>query len=217
MTSIIPDAFKGEDYRIDFRAEGTDIKWSMKGKVPSGLRFSDEGMIDGVPEEAGRFPITVSAENKGGKATRKFTLRVSENVRHDYVTAAIIPAMTVSADGRHDIPIRIDANIPEGSYIVWHSFPYGVEADYEDYSIHDSSGDETITVPSDHRITVRAFLEGGVRYEPMITARVRIEEEKAEHTEEEQREYSGCSASGIFGVLILLIATWKKDYCFPEC
>ncbi|MBQ2616254.1 MAG: hypothetical protein IJF90_05300, partial [Synergistaceae bacterium] len=98
-------------------------------------------------------------------------------------------------------------------YIVWHSFPYGLETEDEDYSILDSSDNETITVPSDRKITVRAFLEGGVRYEPVITARVRIEEEP-EQTEEEPREYSGCNVSGIFGALMLLL-TWKIG-CSPK-
>ena len=207
MTSIIPDAFKGEDYHTDFRAEGTGVKWTLKGKIPPGLKFRETGVIEGVPEKAGRYVLNVSAENSGGKATRKFTLIVSDYQRHDYVTAAVLPAITVSADGRYDFPVSIDANIPEGSYIVWHSFPYGLEAEDEDYSILDSSGNETITVSSDHKVTVRAFLEGGVRYEPVITARVRIEEEAPEQTEE-QREYSGCSVSGIFGALMLLL-TWK--------
>ena len=213
-TSIIPDAFKGEDYHADFRAEGAGIKWTLRGKIPSGLRFNDEGVIEGVPEQAGRFPIVVSAENSGGKATRKFTLIIAENVRHDYVTIATMPAITVSADGRYDFPVSIDASIPEGSYIVWHSFPYGLEAENEDYSFIASSGNETITVPSDHKITVNAFLEGGVRYEPVITARVRIEEEP-EQTEEETREYSGCNVSGIFGALMFLL-TWKLDCCSPK-
>ena len=212
-TSIIPDAFKGENYHADFRAEGAGIKWTLRGKIPSGLRFNDEGVIEGVPEKAGRYTLNVSAENSGGKATRKFTLIVAENMRHDYVTAAIMPAITVSADGRYDFPVSIDASIPEGSYIVWHSFPYGLETEDEDYSILDSSDNETITVPSDRKITVRAFLEGGVRYEPVITARVRIEEEP-EQTEEEPREYSGCNVSGIFGALMLLL-TWKIG-CSPK-
>lgn len=215
-TSMIPDAFKGEDYHADFRAEGgTGIKWSLRGKIPAGLKFDEAGTIEGVPEKAGRYTLNVSAENSGGKATRKFTLIVADYQRHDYVTAAIMPAITVSADGRYDFPVSIDASIPEGSYIVWHSFPYGLEAEDEDYSILDSSGNETITVPSDHKIKVSAFLEGGVRYEPVVTARVRIEEEKTEQTEEEPREYSGCNVSGIFGALIFLL-TWKLGYCYPR-
>ena len=210
-TTILPEGFLSEDYRTELKAEGgKGITWSFKGKIPDGLSFSREGIIHGVPEKAGRFSLSASAENSGGKATRRFSLRVSENLPHEYLTAAIMPVITVSDDGRYDFPVSIDAKIPEGANIEFHSFPYGVEAEDENYTFRNSDGKETLTVPANHHVVVNAYLEGGVRYEPVITARVNTEEPKAEgepatDTQPLQGTYSGCDSFSVMCVMMLMI------------
>ena len=224
ITSLLPEGFTGVDYRTELKAEGGQgITWEFRGKIPEGLSFSRSGVLEGVPEKAGRFSLNASAVNTGGKASRRFTLRVSGGAKLDYVTAAVLPAVTVSADGKYDFPVSIDAGIPAGSYIVWHSFPYGIESDGEIYEFKDSDGKETITVPENHSVVVSAWLEGGVRYEPVITARVREDtpEESSEPVKpsgagaevsgEIQGSYSGCNASGIAGALILLSVMARRS------
>ena len=212
ITSILPEGFISEDYRTELKAEGGQgITWSFKGKIPDGLSFSRAGVIHGVPEKAGRFTFSTSAENSGGKATRRFSLRVSENVPHEYLTAAIMPVITVSADGRYDFPVSIDAKIPEGANIEWHSFPYGVEAEDENYVFRASDGKETLTVPANHSVTVNAYLEGGVRYEPVITARVNAEVPKTEEEQPVQGTYSGCNAFGAaFMMMLMMLMTARR-------
>lgn len=218
LTSLLPEGFRGIDYRTELQAEGGQgITWEFRGKIPEGLSFSREGVLEGIPEKAGKFSLNASAVNSGGKASRRFSLRVSEAAKLDYVTAAVMPPVTVSADGRYDFPVSIDVSVPAGSYIVWHSFPYGIEADGESYTFTDSEGRETITVPSNHSVKVSAWLEGGVRYEPVITARVKesLPETKSTSTGVEvsgevQGTYSGCNASGIAGVVILVFITTKR-------
>ncbi len=216
ITSILPEGFVSEDYRTELKAEGgKGITWTFRGKIPAGLSFSKSGIIHGVPEKTGRFTLSASAENSGGKATRRFSLRVSENAPHEYVTAAIMPAITASADGRYDFPVSIDAKIPEGANIEWHSFPYGVEAEDENYVFRDSDGKETLTVPANHIVTVNAYLEGGVRYEPVITARVNA---VVPETEEQpvQGTYSGCDSFGavcMMMLMLLLTARKSENFC----
>jgi len=230
-TSALPEGFVSEDYTAELHAEnGNVITWSFRGKIPDGLSFSKEGVIHGVPEEAGQFTVNASAQNSGGKASRRFSLRVFENVPHEYVTAAIIPAFTVSDDGRYDFTVSIDENIPEGSYIEWHSFPYGIESDGEIYTFKDSADKEIMTVPANHRVTANVYLEGGVRYEPLITARVitgqpkttepakadkpkTTEQNKTDNPKQElppmQGTYTGCNMAGILS-MIILVHTIKK-------
>ena len=220
-TSILPEGFISEDYRTELKAEGgKGITWSFKGKIPDGLSFSREGIIHGVPEKTGRFSLSASAENSGGKATRRFSLRVSENLPHEYLTAAIMPVITVSDDGRYDFPVSIDAKIPEGANIEFHSFPYGVEAEDENYTFRTSDGKETLTVPANHHVIVNAYLEGGVRYEPVITARVNTEEPKAEgesaaDTQPLQGTYSGCDSFSVMCVMmVMMILTARRRKLF---
>lgn len=224
-TSILPEGFVSEDYTAVLHAENGDgITWSFRGKIPDGLSFSKEGVIYGVPEEAGRFTLNASAQNSGGKSSRRFSLRVSENTPHEYVTTAIIPAFTVSDDGRYDFTVSIDENVPEGSYIEWHSFPYGIESDGEIYTLRDSDDKEILTVPANHKVKVNAYLEGGVRYEPVITARVvtsqpkttepaKTDNPKTYNPKQElppmQGTYTGCNMAGILS-MIILVHTIKK-------
>ena len=192
-TSILPEGFVSEDYMTALKAEGgKGVTWTFRGKIPEGLSLSKTGIIHGVPEKAGNFTVNVSAQNSGGKASRRLWLKVLENEPHEYVTAAVIPAFSVSDDGRYEFSVSIDSAIPEGAYIEWHSFPYGVEADGEVYTLKDSEGREIIAVPEDHTVTVNAYLEGGVSYEPLITARVAL---KGEPNDKQQQTetYSGCN------------------------
>ena len=210
-TSILPGGFVSEDYRTELQAENDrGIIWTFRGKIPEGLSFSKSGILHGVPQKAGRFTINASAENSGGKASRRFSLTVSENTPHEYVTAAVIPAFSVSGDGRYIFPVSIDANIPEGSHIEWHSFPYGIESEGEIYTLRDSDGKEIFTVPADHNVTVSAYLEGGVSYEPLITARVETRETPANEESLPQGTYSGCNTAGMIGMMILIHMILRK-------
>ena len=209
-TSILPYGFVSEDYLVELKADGGNgITWTFRGKIPDGLSFSKSGVIHGVPEEAGQFTVNVSARNSGGESSRRFSLSISESTPHEYVTAAVIPAFVASDDGRYDFPVSIDSSVPEGSYIEWHSFPYGLESEGESYTFTDSRGNEVRTVPANHNLTVSAYLEGGVSYEPVITARVKTSEPKAEELTSQQGTYSGCNMTGIMG-MIILIHTIKK-------
>lgn len=199
-TETIPDGFMGEYYRADFMyVGGAGTTWSLRGKIPKGLTFSKTGVLEGIAEEAGRFSLNITAANAGGKASRRFPLTISENAPHEYITAAIMPPVTVSDDGRYDFYVSFDNWVREGAYIEFHSFPYGIEANGENYTFVDTSGREIDRVPANRKITVRAYLEGGVRYEPLITARVNI----VEGTTSGNQRGTGCNVSGIAGMMIL--------------
>ena len=211
-TSILPEGFVSEDYMTALKAEGgKGVTWTFRGKIPEGLSLSKTGIIHGVPEKAGNFTVNVSAQNSGGKTSRRLWLKVLENEPHEYVTAAVIPAFSVSDDGRYEFSVSIDSAIPEGAYIEWHSFPYGVEADGEVYTLKDSEGREIIAVPEDHTVTVNAYLEGGVSYEPLITARVAVKGLSVDG-QSQQGTYSGCNAMGIFAFAVIFIMKRVRNH-----
>ncbi|WP_420113350.1 putative Ig domain-containing protein, partial [Pseudactinotalea sp.] len=79
LTESLPVGTVGEDYAVTLEATGGDgapYTWAITdGGLPTGVSLnSGTGEISGVPEEAGDFDLTVSAD---GDATKAFTLMVS--------------------------------------------------------------------------------------------------------------------------------------------
>jgi hypothetical protein len=64
-----------------FRADGgmAPYTWSVKGKLPSGLRFRSCGELKGKTTKVGTYTINVSVKDKLGKKSQKsFTLKVHQ-------------------------------------------------------------------------------------------------------------------------------------------
>ena len=81
ITDSLPPTKIGAWYSAAVAATGdTPIKWTIEGKLPSGLSFvsgDESALIEGAAEERGTFTVTVKAENKVSSASRKFTIRVT--------------------------------------------------------------------------------------------------------------------------------------------
>ena len=218
----IPPGKQGEPYRAELEAEGSPpITWSFVDEIPAGLSVTSSGLIVGVPEIYGRYPVNVVAENSGGKTVKRFMLSLSEGSgdftaqktsspaknepsheasthedEYDYVTAAVISPLMVSADGKYSFPVEISKNVPAGSEMEFYPFAYGIESGSADCSFTDDEGRVITAVPESHKVAVTAEFESGVRYEPVITARVKHSGEK-----------SGCeSGMGITAVILLIHA-----------
>ena len=68
------------------------LTWNAMG-LPSWLTLNaDTGMIFGTPEKAGEFSFTLTAENSGGKDSRKFLLKVKTNA-----STATAPTITTGS------------------------------------------------------------------------------------------------------------------------
>jgi len=74
----------GAALRLAVRATGYPVAaLAESGPLPGGLAFTDDGdgtaTIAGIPAtgSGGRYPVTITATNPGGTATRSFTIVVS--------------------------------------------------------------------------------------------------------------------------------------------
>jgi subtilisin family serine protease len=79
-TESLPDGETGADYSEQLAlADGRGATWSLTaGDLPAGLTLSEDGLISGVPEEAGTAEFTVAVtDGWGGTAARDFTLTVA--------------------------------------------------------------------------------------------------------------------------------------------
>lgn len=84
-TDTIPEATVGEEYSIQFYAEGGEIEWDwiMEGEgfsFPKGgsLGFQPStGAFFGVPKQAGEFKFKIIAKNTKGEDSKIYTLKIN--------------------------------------------------------------------------------------------------------------------------------------------
>lgn len=87
-TTSLPQATVGTAYDTSIAVTGgrAPYRWTARG-LPPGLTFRD-GRITGTPTEAGRFPVTVTARDRGGAVvTGELRLEVA-------ATGALPPSLT---------------------------------------------------------------------------------------------------------------------------
>ena len=77
-TETIAKAMIRASYRVKFTASGSKtIAWSITGEIPEGMSLSN-GILGGIPTEAGEFTFTLKAENDVGSDEKEFTLTVED-------------------------------------------------------------------------------------------------------------------------------------------
>ena len=93
----------------------------------------------------------------------------------DEVIAAVLPAIEVEEEGMYEFTVSLDRSVPEGGRLVWHSFPDGEddENDADNAIFLDDEGNTVEVVPASYSVTVSAWLEPGVIYEPVIAVKIR--------------------------------------------
>ncbi|MFB9277097.1 S-layer homology domain-containing protein [Cohnella cellulosilytica] len=81
LTTVLPRALKGAAYSQSLEAfdgAGGGLSWSASG-LPEGVRMTAAGELEGIPSEAGTFPVTVTAADAGSTAAdAALTLYVDE-------------------------------------------------------------------------------------------------------------------------------------------
>ncbi|MBQ7594100.1 MAG: hypothetical protein IJU48_07090 [Synergistaceae bacterium] len=76
-TNSLPEASQGEAYNFELSSSGTSpVEWRL-GNIPSGMKFSREGVLSGTPSEAGEYALKITALNNAGSDTKTFTLKVN--------------------------------------------------------------------------------------------------------------------------------------------
>ena len=100
--SPAPIIHKGEEvnYKLIVSGNMSNAKWTIDGKLPQGLIFS-EGVFHGVPEETGLFPVTITLSTPKEKASQQVSLRVRpENLA--FSAAEILTNVPVTNDQVRD-------------------------------------------------------------------------------------------------------------------
>jgi hypothetical protein len=70
-TTSLPKGLLGQRYEVQMLAHGggAPYKWEIKeGTLPSGVNLHSEGVLIGVPGEAGQFAFTVTVRDSGSPA-----------------------------------------------------------------------------------------------------------------------------------------------------
>ena len=90
-----------------------------------------------------------------------------------YAVAAILPEISVTADGQYDLVVSIDEEVAAGRELVWFAFPRDVEASEDDEIVdfYDMSGKDTDVVPEDHSLIVSPWFEAEITYAPVIAVK----------------------------------------------
>ena len=74
QTTSIPKGYVAQQYETALTAKGgiTPLKWEVKeGSLPPGVSLHSEGVLVGVPSEAGEFSFTVTVKDSGRPAHEK--------------------------------------------------------------------------------------------------------------------------------------------------
>ena len=89
--------------------------------------------------------------------------------------AAILPEISATVDGQYGLEVDLLADVPAGSELKWLAYPQSPaepSTDDEIADFFDIDGADTTTVPSDHIVLVYPWLREGVKYAPVIVAKV---------------------------------------------
>jgi hypothetical protein len=93
IAAKLSDAKTGAYYDQPLQAKGNgEIRYGLKGNLPKGLQFFEDGFIRGVPLEKGRYPLSLIAIDEDNDSTTKtFSLTVGSK---DAATVLITNAVS---------------------------------------------------------------------------------------------------------------------------
>ncbi len=122
-TAALPAAFFDSDYRAELAASGGagPYAWSLaagSSPLPEGVTLSGDGVLSGVPLQAGAFPVTVQVtDSAGATATRALPLAVGANRQVAFVPVAdahvVLNSSTENYGGMRSIDAH-DYNADDG-------------------------------------------------------------------------------------------------------
>ncbi|MBQ4470692.1 MAG: putative Ig domain-containing protein, partial [Synergistaceae bacterium] len=132
-TSVLKYAKAGIDYEFLIEAIGAPtIRFRItEGRLPDGLRLSQDGKITGIARESGRFYFTVEASNGSGSSHKEFLL----NVRPSIITASTLPDTNISSSS-NSLELQLYGTNPDMTWrVVEGNFPEGMKLDIRTGSI----------------------------------------------------------------------------------
>jgi hypothetical protein len=135
ITEQLPMGVVGSDYSqaLELAGAGGPVIWTIAaGDLPPGLELSAEGIISGIPEEAGEWRFTVGLLMPGGSAVRKELRLLIREASTDetgelkIITESLLPArlgrnylLKLEAEGGATPYLWYleDGELPEGIYL----------------------------------------------------------------------------------------------------
>ncbi len=81
VTDVLPEATVGETYQIQLHSSDADAVYSVQEEdslLKIGLQLTENGCLQGIPRNVGRYPFTVMATGVGGTSSKSFALVVRE-------------------------------------------------------------------------------------------------------------------------------------------
>lgn len=76
----LPEAIEGRAYQVALAVRGGagDVRWSIAGKLPEGLRLdAAHGIVSGTPEKATPAPLTLALEANDGRSRSVKPVRIT--------------------------------------------------------------------------------------------------------------------------------------------
>ena len=149
-------------------------KQSDKATFNATIRISDpDDPIGVIPEPKPDKPepkfVNGVACYERGELSAETLARAASNGE---VIVAVLPAIEVEEANTYEFEVELEPSAREGATLVWHSYPNG---EYDPEDVNNAvflDGDEiTETVPASLTVTVSAWLEPGVIYEPIIAVK----------------------------------------------
>ena len=160
----------GKDFKIKVTVANAN-KASYKNSQTLYITINAATSTEDKPEEP-ESPDFVNgvAYHERGELTTEMRAIITNS---DEVIVAVLPAIEVEEAGMYDFAVSLDVNAPEGGLLVWHSFPNGEddENDADNAMFLDEDGEVVERVPETYSVTVSAWLEPGIVYEPIVAVK----------------------------------------------
>ncbi|MBQ6435458.1 MAG: hypothetical protein IJJ09_05620, partial [Synergistaceae bacterium] len=140
------------------------------------------------PDESKEIEIQIEGEMTLGEERKIESLgadKLSKLENEGYRIAAILPEISVTKSDMYDLEIDLDQLESEDLSefeLFWFAFPKDVEHSEDDEicEFYDVEGNEIKTVPENHEISISAWFEEGIIYEPVIAVKKQEAESEIE-------------------------------------
>ena len=92
----------------------------------------------------------------------------------NYLVVAQLPAISVEKSGQYEIKVKLDENAVVGKKLIWFASPVNSESSDDDNiaDFYSYDGEPVSTVPENHLITIDAWLNAEILYEPVLAIEV---------------------------------------------
>ena len=194
-TTSLTDATEGQSYSFQLEADGSNLTWSAKTKLPDNLTLSESGLISGTPTTAGTYRVIFTVKNSSGAAdSAALALKVKGSSSSSILTPRVKTSKLPDAFIGEEYSYQLEA---EGTVDEWKlaegsTLPGGLDLNESNGEI---SGTVTESSAKTFKVKVIAVNEAGESKAQTVTIKV-------------------VAKTPYFKTEDLKSATWSKSYSF---